>query len=451
MNKPKLLIFIENDFTLRSYLETPVLDILREDYSLEGVLSFGGSDSNSSTVGGAIDWHRIEKEPLLQVLQTISAIKYWFNNQQKSNSFKIRILSLKKSRRVFYSSRKNREFPSISIFLGFLFAKAQLPIPNSLVWLAARRYRKFLVGCNPSAVICVTSGGATSNSDILAMAGKKLGFPVLTITENWDNLTSKAVFTTLPNYLGVWGTADQDAAVNLHGFDRENLFKLGSPRVSQLFQNQFRSREVEGQILFAGGSIDIEDDLGWFEQVHDLANQQKIGLVYVPHPSNYNSLADWIAFEGHSISQFIPTQILDLVTRKGIKRYPKLNFYDELLAHSTVVISPYSTLLLESLLLGIPTIGIDFRDPKELSLGWASEKFEHLQGLDYFDNYSRVRTRAELNKVIGLGTMDSDSILFQGQIKNMNSPCNPFYDFSQTFEKKLSGILKTVLASSGND
>ena len=140
MNKPKLLIFIENDFTLRSYLETPVLDILREDYSLEGVLSFGGGISNTS-VGGAIDWHRIEKEPLLQVLQTISAIKYWFNNQQKSNSFKIRILSLKKSRRVFYSSRKNREFPSISIFLGFLFAKAHLPIPNRLVWLAERRYR----------------------------------------------------------------------------------------------------------------------------------------------------------------------------------------------------------------------------------------------------------------------------------------------------------------------
>jgi len=314
--------------------------------------------------------------------------------------------------------------------------------------MAARSYRKLLVECSPDVVICVTSGGATSNSDILGLAGEKLGFPVLTITENWDNLTSKAVFTMLPDYPGVWGTADQAAAENLHGFDSKNIFKVGSPRVSQLFQNKSRNTSSDKHILFAGGSIDIEGDLNWFKQVIKVAEQRNIGLVYVPHPSNYNHLADLIASAHPKISNFIPTQILNLVTQKGEKRYPKLSFYDDLLSNSSLVISPYSTLLLESLLIGIPAIGIDFQDPKKSIFGWASEKFEHLQGLDYFQNYIRVRTESELSRALELGHNDTNRIFSHQQVNDKNIRENPFYDFSETFAQKIDGILRTILHDS---
>jgi hypothetical protein len=444
-----LLIFIENDFTLRSYLETPVLDLLKVDYSLEGVLSFDVGASSTS-MNQSLTWHKVRKSTLLQVLQTIVAIEYWFRNQQRSNSFRIRILSLRESRRVFYSSRNNREFPSISIFLGFLFAKTSLKVPDSLLWMAARSYRNLLLGCAPNVVICVTSGGATSNSDILTLAGKKLGFEVLTITENWDNLTSKAVFSRLPNYLGVWGIADQAAAEKLHGFAPEHIFQLGSPRVSQLFQNQLTHKRTNGHLLFAGGSIDIEDDLAWFNQVIDVTKKRNIVLVYVPHPSNYNRLADLIATKRTKISSFIPAQILDLVTQKGDKRYPKLSFYDDLLSNSSLVISPYSTLLLESLLIGVPAIGLDFQDPKNFDLGWASEKFEHLQGLDYFRNYIRVRTKNELSKVLELGINGTDASLAKHELKAMDSRDNPFYDFSETFSVKIASTLRMILHAPQN-
>jgi len=316
--------------------------------------------------------------------------------------------------------------------------------------MAARNYRKLLLGCAPDLVVCVTSGGATSNSDILALAGKKLGFPVLTITENWDNLTSKAVFTMLPDYLGVWGTADQTAAVRLHGFVPHNIFKIGSPRVSELSQNQSKYKRSSDHLLFAGGSIDIEDDLTWFDQVVGVSKQWNTGLVYVPHPSNYNRLADLITTESTKISSFIPAQILDLVTQKGDKRYPKLRFYDDLLSRSSLVISPYSTLLLESLLIGIPAIGLDFQDPKNLDLGWASEKFEHLQGLDYFQNYIRVRTETELSNFLGLGINGTDNIFAHHQIKDIDSRDNPFYDFSETFTVKIDSVLQTMLNASRN-
>jgi hypothetical protein len=446
LNKPKVLIFIENDFTLRSYLETPVLESLKANYSLEGVLSFDISAPNAPSDESFV-WHKVGKNSLLQVLQTVVAIEYWFRNQQKSNSFRIRILSLKESRRVFYSSRKNREFPSISIYLGFLFAKTSMHIPNNLLWIAARSYRKLLVECEPNVVICVTSGGATSNSDILALAGKKLGFPVLTITENWDNLTSKAVFSVLPDYLGVWGSTDKVAAENLHGFVPERIFTLGSPRVSQLFQNQTDFRRTDSHILFAGGSIDVEDDLAWFNQLIEVANQQNVGLVYVPHPSNYNRLAHLMHSQGLQISNFIPAQILDLVTQKGDKRYPKLSFYDDLLSHSALVVSPYSTLLLESLLLGIPTIGLDFQDPKNFNLGWASDQFEHLQGLDFFANYIRVRTQTELSQVLGLGNNSKDNIFAHQQFQYTADQESPFYDFSETFAQKIQSVLRIILGN----
>jgi hypothetical protein len=424
--------------------------MLKVDYLLEVVISFDVGASNTS-LNDSLTWHKVGKSRLLQVLQTIIAIQYWFRNQHKSNSFRIRILSLRQSRRVFYSSRNNREFQSISIFLGLLFAKTSLRIPSRILWIAARDYRELLVECAPNVVICVTSGGATSNSDILAIAGKKLGFPVLTITENWDNLTSKAVFTRLPDYLGVWGTVDQKAAERLHGFAPESIFRVGSPRVSQMFQNQSKYIRANGHILFAGGSIDVEDDLAWFNQVMDVAKRRNVGLVYVPHPSNYNHLADLIATGSTKISNYIPTQILDLVTKKGDKRYPKLSFYDDLLTNSSLVISPYSTLLLESLLIGIPAIGLDFQDPKNWDLGWAAEKFEHLQGLDYFRNYIRVQTETELSNIFEFGINGIDTIFARDRIKAMNSRDSPFYDFSETFAYKMDNVLRTILHTPHNN
>ncbi len=441
--KPKIAIFIENDFILRSYMETSVLEFLARNYLVEVVLTYE-ADLNFLRQHESMEFASIRRNPILQLMQTVFSIAYWYRKQEQSNSFKIRILTLKHSRRVFYSSRKNRNFPSLTIRLGFLFARTNIKIRSNLLALAAGSYRVFMLKSKPDLIVCVTSGAATSNSDILALVGKNFMIPVLTVIENWDNLTSKAVFNVQPDFLGVWGEKDKYTAVQLHGFIENSIVLLGSPRVSQLIQGRPRNPRRDGGILFAGGSIDIEDDLKWLYAVQVVAAHQKVSVVYVPHPSNYNSLAELIASGKVEVSKLIPEPIFDLITHGVKKRYPNLSFYESVLRNTAITVSPYSTLLLESLLFGVTAVGIDFQDPKNTVGGWATEQFEHFAGLDYFVNYHRVTTTQQLSVLLynRLQVLRGDQTLNKHSLEETS---NPFYDSSANFETKLQDACELIL------
>lgn len=441
--KPKIAIFIENDFILRSYMETSVLEFLGRNYLVEVVLTYE-ADFSPLEQHKSLEFASIKRNPILQTIQTVFSIAYWFRKQEESNSFKIRILSLKHSRRVFYSSKNNRDFPSFTIRLGFLFARTNIKIRTSLLAFAAGRYRLFMLKSKPDLIICVTSGAATSNSDVLALVGKEFSIPVLTVIENWDNLTTKAVFNVQPDFLGVWGEKDKSTAVQLHGFMESSIVLLGSPRVSQLIQGRPRSPKRDGGILFAGGSIDIENDLEWLYAVQVVAAHQKVPVVYVPHPSNYNSLAELIDSGKVEVSKLIPEPIFDLITHGVKKRYPNLSFYESVLRNTAITVSPYSTLLLESLLFGVTAVGIDFQDPKNTVDGWASEQFEHFAGLDYFINYHRVTTTQQLTVLLydRLQVLSGDQTLNKHSLYEETS--NPFYDSSANFETKLQDICALI-------
>jgi hypothetical protein len=442
--KSKLAVFIENDFILRSYMETSVLESLARNYSVEVVLTYE-ADLNNLEQRKSLEFASIKKNPILQMIQTVFSIAYWYRKQEESNSLRIRILTLKHSRRVFYSSKKSRDFPSFTIVLGFLFAKTNMKIRSSLLALAAGSYRKFLLKSKPDLIVCVTSGSATSNSDVLALVGKEFIIPVLTVIENWDNLTTKAVFNVQPDFLGVWGEKDKRTAAQLHGFMASSIMLLGSPRVSQLIQARPTRPRMDGGILFAGGCIDIECDLEWLHTVQVVAARQKVPVVYVPHPSNYNSLAELIDSGQTEVSGIIPAQIFDLITHGVKKRYPNLGFYESVFQNTSITVSPYSTLLLESLLFGVTAVGIDFQDPKNTVSGWASEELEHFAGLDYFNDYHRVTTTQQLTALL----YERLEVLKGDRKPNEHSQneqiSNPFYDSSVSFEAKLQEACELIL------
>lgn len=441
--KSKIAIFIENDFILRSYIETSVLEFLAKNYLVEVVLTYE-ADLDFLKQHKSLEFASIKRNPLLQMLQTVFAIAYWYRKQEESDSFKIRILSLKHSRRVFYSSKNNRDFPSLTIGLGFLFARTNFKIHSNLLALTAGSYRKFMLKSKPDLIVCVTSGAATSNSDVLTLVGKEFVIPVLTVIENWDNLTTKAVFNVQPDFLGVWGEKDKTTAVQLHRFMENSIILLGSPRVSQLIQGRPRGPRMDGGILFAGGSIDIENDLEWLYAVQVVAASQNVPVVYVPHPSNYNSLAELLDSGMIEVSKLIPAPILDLITHGAKKRYPNLSFYESVFRNTAITVSPYSTLLLESLLFGVTAVGIDFQDPKKTVGGWASEQFEHFAGLDYFNNYHRVTAIQQLTALLyeRLQTLKGRGTLNEYSLHEENS--NPFYDSSASFETKLQDACELI-------
>jgi hypothetical protein len=79
-------------------------------------------------------------------------------------------------------------------------------------------------------LICLTRVfGQASDYPVLKRAVQE-GVPTVLVVSSWDNLTSKGVFPARVDRLVVWNSIMADEAVELHGFDRSDVFVAGVPQ-----------------------------------------------------------------------------------------------------------------------------------------------------------------------------------------------------------------------------
>lgn len=57
-----------------------------------------------------------------------------------------------------------------------------------------------------------------------------LNVPSYFLIDNWDNLSSKALYMKLPDYMGVWGQQTKLHAISIQKMSEENVHVLGSAR-----------------------------------------------------------------------------------------------------------------------------------------------------------------------------------------------------------------------------
>jgi len=442
LHKKKISLVLDNEFVLRSYLESSAIKKLSLEFDVELVLINQEADYllNSNSI--------ISKHKYLQFLQTILSVSYWVKKSKQSNSFRIRLLSLLHSRRYFYSSRKvSLRLPSMPVLTGFIVGYSRLKIPSILISALMKNLVQHFRTTNTNLIIYVTSGGASSNSDVLSLIGTKLKIPTLVVIENWDNLTSKAVFNFKPDFLGVWGRQDLEASINLHGFSPDSVVEIGSPRVSKLIRSHKPEPTSANKILFAGGSTDFPFELEWLKCSFSLASRLGRPFIYVPHPANYSSVRKYLNCETDQVFSAIPIQISQLIESKDGKSLPTLDFYTPIFQEAWVTISPYSTMLLESLLLGIPTVGIDFNDFVKGSEEWASQAFEHFHNLETFESYFRVTRHVELEQILArlsdIKGREASEFFTRVGSSNLQSI---FYDTSEVFDDKLCLMVKKILS-----
>ena len=442
MHKKKISLVLDNEFVLRSYFETSTIKKLSLEFDVELVLIDQETDHLLNS------YSTISKHKYLQFLQTILSVSYWVKKRKESNSFRIRLLSLLHSRRYFYSSRKvSLRLPSMPVLMGFIVGYSGLKIPSIFMSALSTNMVQYFRKTKTNLIIYVTSGGASSNSDVLSLIGSKLKIPTLVVIENWDNLTSKAVFNFRPDFLGVWGRQDLEASINLHGFSPNSVVEIGSPRVSKLIRSHKPEPTSAKKILFAGGSTDFPFELEWLKYSFSLANKLGRSFIYVPHPANYSSLREYLNCETDQVFSTIPNQISRLIESKDGKSLPTLDFYTPIFHEAWVTISPYSTMLLESLLLGIPTVGIDFNDFVQGSEEWASQAFEHFHNLETFESYFRVTKYVELEETFA--RLADIKVRETPEFANSARPSylqSIFYDTSAVFDDKLCVMAKKILS-----
>jgi hypothetical protein len=215
----------------------------------------------------------------------------------------------------------------------------------------------------------------------IVRAARRAKAAILAIPAGFDNLTTKGAFLDQPDRIATWGAAMATQAVERHGFRPEQVTITGPPhfwpyspaaRIPKLVMPHNR------HIVFAGTTINFAaDELLIIRELGDrLAahpDTKDIAILYRPHPRRFLSGPQIDALKGHGI-------VMDPRWRGGwSSAAADIPWIRTITEGALCTVSAFSTVVLESALVGTPSILIGFGDSAH-GTGQALDhaKYEHM-------------------------------------------------------------------------
>ena len=369
--KPKsILVIFDHSLAYRSYTQTGMIENLSKIYETS-VFILGVRNSFKSQ-SLKVGHYNIEYNFFESFLLAFYANVYW--NRKSSNS-------LSMQNRSWYKKREIRAIFSAEQ-IAFYYAKIFLTVPLSAVSFFLNRVIKQLINhLKPNSdkkVIYITVGGTNSLSDVLTKAFSKHDIEVITILENWDNMSSKAVFQNPPKKIGVWGEQSVKFGSLIHGIDPKIIIPIGNPRIEWLLRNVNKSPSPRN-IFFGGGSVNLELEMVYLASAIKIAKSAGSIVEYLPHPKNYKHIEKLI--------KDVPSENLKVLgnytneIEADPANLPKLDFYIDPFENCKVFTSPLSTMNLEASLLGIPSIALDMPTKMNLPDNKISDRHDHIHDI----------------------------------------------------------------------
>lgn len=261
--------------------------------------------------------------------------------------------------------------------------------------------------------------------DILQIA-EKLSIPTAMLIAGWDNLSSKGLLYHLPSVIGVWGEQNRRHAVEIQKIPADHVFLIGAPHYDNFHPTQMADQtkmraslglpENRKIILFAGTFrlFDETELLKEIDQAIDSGLLPPMHILYRPHPWRVKrkSEEDYFANSWRHISmdpEIEKTYQTAKIKDRGAVPDDfaiRMNHLENIYQIVDAVISPMSTILLESLLFGLPTMAVAFGDGKH---SWSADKvskMEHFKELYQIPEILVCRNKVDffqlVNKLITL-------------------------------------------------
>jgi hypothetical protein len=200
-----------------------------------------------------------------------------------------------------------------------------------------------------------------------------------TITDNWDNLSSKSVFEDKPDFIGVWGEQSKEHAIEIQNFKENQIFLLGCPRFDMIYER--REKELKNEIdfkyvLFLGHRFDWNEEVV-IEILDDEISSKKelyknTKIIYRPHPQRESRL--------RTID--LKNIIIDQDLKKNGTYWPSLNNYFHNIKNSIFVMGASTTGLLEAIAFYKKYMLLCYYDKKDFfNQGTLLARHTHLQNL----------------------------------------------------------------------
>ena len=352
----KIGIIFDHDITIRNFLNTNAFSSLLRRYKVD--LIFPKNHKRVSNVySGNIPYHLIKIDldrayriRLMYLFQNIHNLKKRKNlkdrNQKKRHL--IKILGYKKFYLIRFLSLFGL-FPLIKFFFNFLFIKKN------------QNLFEFFEKHNYTYLIHPTVLEGLFVNDLITYKNIKPKTKVIFLMNSWDNPSNKALIDGYPDLLGVWGEQTKNHCSELLNIPKKNLSIIGSPQLSMYKNFKKKNINYNKKILcFAGSSLGL-NETSHLEFIDSIIKNHNLNIevIFKPHP-----LKIFHPEENFFEERNFKNVKIDSFSEENYKyRFNNENINLDLIKNDNTLktlekidclITPLSTIMLESAICGIP-------------------------------------------------------------------------------------------------
>ena len=371
--KKKVLVVLENQKLVRTFIETKVLTKLNSKYNINYIVDKKNLKKNKiiKKIKNKLFY---EITDLNRKLSKVIIRLFYYSNFSKSISYKYRLKRML-NWGVLYNGNLFLPFRYL-IFIKGLLSKDGIFYLIILPIISLKIFRNYFYKMILKKVKIPTAlddflNKNRKNKVIILVPSRGVDFMTLLLDkikttyknvkdiimiDNWDNISSKGGFWHRPNALVTWGTQSSKDARKIFNL-KSNLYEFGTPSYKNYFINRYKKEKKIYNfryILFSGPTLPF-DDLTALKKIDDILQKnvlfKGLKVVYRPHPAPQPR---------NSKYNFYKKKFKNIILDKDAKQFYQknlsepyktpLNYFPSLIKNSEFIIAPLTTLLIESLI-----------------------------------------------------------------------------------------------------
>ena len=371
MARKKAFVFIDFDMSIRHFVLSGAFKSLEKEYDVTYVFH---EDDTTTKTGIHFDWRSLGLERTLTLPVPRRRMGEW------DRLFCITMLRNQRGTPNYNAIKTMMAANSRKMWRIRLYEIASLPGLFQIV----RRYLlsklgvhqgilDFLKRHKPDLVLHPTILVGLFIND-LVKACEQLSIPCALLMNSWDNPSSKAVLSAVPDRLVVWGGQTKRHALEFMKFPEERIDCFGAAQF-QVYREPvtesdaelrrlFRVPEGKRIILYAGASKGAHESryLKLLDDCIENGSTPDCHVIYRPHPWRGSLAEGEISFFDLGLKHITIDPALEDYYRRCLQgATPGIEMADyrvtrKLLHLVEAVISPLSTILLETTILGKPVL-----------------------------------------------------------------------------------------------
>lgn len=411
--KPKCLIFIDHNITVRHFILSGAFKEIEKKYSVTYVFN---EDHTTEKKWLTVDPHTLSLERVLTTHIPRERMGSWYplyaisvlNSQRGTNNYRHRknlMTTINGTLRTYWY-----ELQSLPVIFPII---RKIRMKQQGVWT---QLEELINEECPDVVIHPSLLTGYHINELLPIC-KKIGIPSVVLMNSWDNPSQKAITTAVPSLLAVWGKQTFEHAVEYMGMPKNKIEILGAAQFD-LYREPVKEKESELRAMFQvpsgkpillfGGVSKSINETKHLKLLDEAIINGKISdchIIYRPHPWR-GGLLDGeqnffdIDFKNVTMDPFMkqyycrvldkPDDSFDIADYEVVRK---------LLHLVRGTISSMSTIQLETALFGKPSISYLNETDFEKQFGKSiriTERLAHFKGLWECPGIQFCRSDAEL-------------------------------------------------------